>query len=117
MLLPVGTITGLAARYQAALTASAFTGHVGFEPTTSTGQNDSKSPPEKQGMLGGEGGICYKCGMIQITFTGPIRLTDHIANCAARLGATPADIPGLWNIPGYPELTTAQMLSLPSPKE
>jgi hypothetical protein len=24
--------------------------------------------------------------------------------------ATPADIPGLWNAPGYPELTTGQLL-------
>ena len=30
----------------------------------------------------------------------------------ARTGATPADIPGLWNVPGYPELTTAQLFSL-----
>lgn len=30
------------------------------------------------------------------------------------LGATPAEgpIPGLWNVPGYPELTTNQLLDL-----
>jgi hypothetical protein len=26
------------------------------------------------------------------------------------LGATPADIAGLWNAPGYPELTTGQLM-------
>lgn len=28
---------------------------------------------------------------------------------AAQIGATPADLPGLWTAPGYPELTTSQM--------
>lgn len=34
-----------------------------------------------------------------------------VALAAARLNATPADIPGLWNAPGYPELTTGQLLN------
>jgi hypothetical protein len=31
---------------------------------------------------------------------------------ARSMGATPADIPGLWNLPGYPELTTAQLVQI-----
>jgi hypothetical protein len=31
-----------------------------------------------------------------------------------KLGATPADIPGLWNLPGHPELTSQQLLDLAS---
>lgn len=34
-----------------------------------------------------------------------------IEQMARDLQATPADIPGLWNAPGYPELTTAQLIS------
>lgn len=34
-----------------------------------------------------------------------------VQEIARQLGATPADIPGLWNAPGYPELTTAQLIS------
>lgn len=37
---------------------------------------------------------------------------DPVRDAAERLGATPADIPGLWNAPGYPELTTGQLLSI-----
>lgn len=33
-----------------------------------------------------------------------------VQEAAQILGATPADIGGLWNAPGYPELTTAQMM-------
>lgn len=33
---------------------------------------------------------------------------------AQRIGATRADIPGLWNAPGYPELTTGQLLDIAS---
>lgn len=36
----------------------------------------------------------------------------EILAIAAIIGATPADIPGLWNAPGYPELTTAQMVQV-----
>lgn len=31
---------------------------------------------------------------------------------ANKLGAVPADIPGLWNVPGHPELTTGQLIDL-----
>jgi hypothetical protein len=34
---------------------------------------------------------------------------------AKRLGAVPADIPGLWFAPGYPELTTGQLVSIAFP--
>lgn len=37
---------------------------------------------------------------------------NDIPKIAAALGATPADIPGLWNVPGHPELTTGQLRSL-----
>ena len=32
-----------------------------------------------------------------------------IERIAHELGATPADIAGLWNLPGFPELTTNQL--------
>lgn len=35
-----------------------------------------------------------------------------IRAAASSLGAVPADIPGLWNVPGHPELTTGQLLDL-----
>ncbi|MGE4322440.1 MAG: hypothetical protein AB7E60_05365 [Sphingobium sp.] len=35
-----------------------------------------------------------------------------IATAASSLGASPADLTGLWNVPGHPELTTGQMLDL-----
>lgn len=41
----------------------------------------------------------------------PIELIAHA------LGATAADIPGLWNLPGFPELTTNQLRSLHRPIE
>lgn len=31
---------------------------------------------------------------------------------AKRIGAVPADIPGLWWAPGYPELTTGQLIQV-----
>lgn len=34
------------------------------------------------------------------------------AAAAERLNATPADMPGLWSVPGHPELTTNQLLAL-----
>lgn len=36
----------------------------------------------------------------------------EIREIAAQLGATPADIPGLWNLAGYPELTSGQLLQI-----
>jgi len=36
---------------------------------------------------------------------------NPIVEAARKLNATPANIPGLWNAPGYPELTTGQLLS------
>lgn len=37
---------------------------------------------------------------------------DPIGDAAKKLGATRADVPGLWNVPGHPELTTNQLLAL-----
>jgi hypothetical protein len=39
-------------------------------------------------------------------------MTDNIAEIARGLGAWPADIPGLWNLAGYPELTTGQLVQV-----
>jgi hypothetical protein len=38
-----------------------------------------------------------------------------IERAAERLGASRADIPGLWSADGYPELTTNQMVSIAFP--
>ncbi len=35
-----------------------------------------------------------------------------IEDMARDLNAAPADLPGLWNVPGYPELTTGQLVSV-----
>jgi hypothetical protein len=35
-----------------------------------------------------------------------------IEDIASDLNAAPADLPGLWNVPGYPELTTGQLISV-----
>lgn len=35
-----------------------------------------------------------------------------IADAARKIGATATDIPGLWNAPGHPELTTAQLMNI-----
>jgi len=44
-------------------------------------------------------------------------MADQATEYAARvMGATPADIPGLWNVPGLPELTTGQLLMLAGQK-
>jgi hypothetical protein len=40
-----------------------------------------------------------------------------INEAATILGATPADVAGLWNAPGYPELTTAQMMYIATEKK
>jgi hypothetical protein len=40
-----------------------------------------------------------------------------IMDAARRVGAVPTDIPGLWHVPGYPELTTMQMLQVAETKE
>jgi hypothetical protein len=37
-----------------------------------------------------------------------------ITSARDKIGALPSDIPGLWFVPGYPELTTAQMLQIAS---
>ena len=37
---------------------------------------------------------------------------DRPRTAAEKLGARPASIPGLWNVPGHPELTTAQLIDL-----
>ena len=34
---------------------------------------------------------------------------ELIARIEAATGATRSDIPGLWNLPGYPELTFGQL--------
>lgn len=38
-----------------------------------------------------------------------------IEKAAKKLGASRADIPGLWRVSGYPELTTAQLVSIAFP--
>lgn len=40
--------------------------------------------------------------------------TRAVLDARQRLGAQPSDgtMPGLWNVPGYPELTTNQLLNL-----
>ena len=43
-----------------------------------------------------------------------LRQEMAVNSAAGRLGATPADVPGLWNLPGYPELTTGQLLEVAS---
>ena len=40
------------------------------------------------------------------------RLAGGVREACAGLGATPADVAGLWNAPGFPELTTNQLLSI-----
>lgn len=35
-----------------------------------------------------------------------------IEQAAKALNATPSDIAGLWNAPGYPELTTNQLVQI-----
>ncbi len=37
-----------------------------------------------------------------------------IMEASAKLGATMTNIPGLWDVPNYPELTTNQLLSIAS---
>lgn len=37
-------------------------------------------------------------------------MQSTIEQAAATIGAIRADIPGLWHAPGYPELTTGQLL-------
>lgn len=39
---------------------------------------------------------------------------EAVQRAAAKVGAVQADIPGLWNAPGHPELTTGQLLDLAS---
>ena len=42
------------------------------------------------------------------------RFGMDVEELARKMGATPADIAGLWNMPGYPELTTGQLLNIAS---
>ena len=39
---------------------------------------------------------------------------NYILEMSKRIDAVPADIVGLWYAPGYPELTTSQMLQVAS---
>lgn len=39
-------------------------------------------------------------------------IADASRAAAAKLGAVQSDMPGLWNAPGYPELTTWQMIEV-----
>jgi hypothetical protein len=41
--------------------------------------------------------------------TDPKSIAEKVA---VLLGAVPADVPGLWWLPGYPELTTGQLLQI-----
>lgn len=43
---------------------------------------------------------------------GKIILSHAIDCAAAAVNAKPAEIPGLWAVPGYPELTTNQLLQI-----
>lgn len=45
------------------------------------------------------------------------RQREAIQAAARTIGAVPADIPGLWFAPYYPELTTGQLLSIAYRKE
>jgi len=40
-----------------------------------------------------------------------------VERAAIMLNATESDIPGLWNAPGYPELTTSQLVQIAAEKE
>ena len=46
-----------------------------------------------------------------------IRRLLRVERAARKLWATPADLPDLWNAPGYPELTTNQLLSIAEREE
>ena len=39
-------------------------------------------------------------------------IADGLAVAARALGASPSDIMGLWNVPGYPELTSNQLMQI-----
>lgn len=38
--------------------------------------------------------------------------SDGLVKAAKALGAEPAEIMGLWNVPGYPELTNCQLMQV-----
>ncbi len=40
------------------------------------------------------------------------RYADSLVRAAKALGATPSDMMGLWEVPGHPELTNGQLISL-----
>lgn len=65
--------------------------------------------------------ICPDCGWEANGAEMDAHMREHVALqrrqspveiASALIGATPSDIPGLWNAPGFPELTTGQLLSL-----
>lgn len=43
---------------------------------------------------------------------GPTEGMGLLALAVRNMGATPADKPGLWNVPGYPELTGEQLVAI-----
>lgn len=46
-----------------------------------------------------------------IIWSNPLRTSEIIAAASDILDAVPAEIAGLWWAPGYPELTTVQMVT------
>ena len=42
----------------------------------------------------------------------PVLRRSEIAEACRKLNATPSDMIGLFNAPGYPELTTGQLLTI-----
>ncbi len=54
--------------------------------------------------------ITGSTGTVQMSHSAAEPLT--IGQAAFLLDASPSDMPGLWNVAGYPELTTFQLLAL-----
>ncbi len=52
----------------------------------------------------------------QIDASGPVRneveRREALTAAAAKIGATPAGLPGLWSAPGFPVLTDMQLLDV-----
>lgn len=42
----------------------------------------------------------------------PMRGPEMVRTAARWLNAMPAGVPGLWNLPGYPELTSGQLVDV-----
>ena len=53
-----------------------------------------------------------RTALIAAAATAALSQAKQIQDAVDKLGATRADIPGLWNVPGYAELTTNQLLQI-----